>query len=111
GDAVVDASEGEACDNGSNMDQYYLCDASGRDATGQPCTPSCGPGCQLPGFCGDGVVAAAFAEECDLGVEGNVSGYNGCNPDCTRGPHCGDGVPSEADGEDCDDGNNAPNDG
>jgi cysteine-rich repeat protein len=55
-------------------------------------------------------VQANFAESCDLGAEGNVSGYNGCNPDCSRGPHCGDGVVAEAEGEECDDGNNRPND-
>jgi cysteine-rich repeat protein len=110
GDAVVDVEAGEQCDNGSNLDQYYLCGPDGRDATGQACTPSCGPGCTWPGSCGDGVVQANFAESCDLGAEGNVSGYNGCNPDCSRGPHCGDGVVAEAEGEECDDGNNRPND-
>ena len=89
GDATLQASEGEACDNGFNDDVYaYSSD-------------SCGPGCTLPPHCGDNVVARSF-ELCDEGDDNDDSAYNGCTTSCIWGPYCGDGdVAAE---ETCDDG-------
>jgi cysteine-rich repeat protein len=65
------------------------------------------PGCKPPATCGDGLIDAAYGEQCDDGS--NDGSYNGCNADCTLGPRCGDGVLDEIEG--CDDGNRRNNDG
>ena len=89
GDATVQASNGEACDNGINDDTY----AFGAGACGPKCTP-------VP-FCGDGVVVAAY-ESCDNGAANSDAAYDGCSSKCEFGPYCGDGKkdPQEA----CDNG-------
>jgi cysteine-rich repeat protein len=96
GDAVVHASDGEACDNGQNIDRYST------SAT------ACGPGCTRPSFCGDGALDAAFGEQCDDGI--NDNSYGGCSEDCGLGPRCGDGEENGG-GEECDDGNRINGDG
>jgi fibro-slime domain-containing protein len=81
GDAVVQAAQGEACDNGFNADDYD-----------DPKTPAaeCGPGCMPPPFCGDKVVQSAH-ELCDNGKDNSDSTYEGCTTLCDFGPFCGDG--------------------
>jgi len=54
-------------------------------------------------MCGDSIVVAP--EQCDLGTEKNVGGYNGCTAECRRGPSCGDSQVQSPD-EQCDDGVN-----
>jgi cysteine-rich repeat protein len=111
GDNMV--TDGEQCDNGTNLDLYLLCSQDGVDVNGQPCTPSCAPGCVFPGYCGDGVVQPDFGERCDNGTDANTGAYNGCTPTCQLGPRCGDGeLQSDVDPpEDCDDGNRRNGDG
>jgi fibro-slime domain-containing protein len=94
GDGVVQEDE-EACDNGANRDGYQLA------------SDSCAPGCVVPSRCGDGVIDAAFGEQCDDAT--NDDSYGGCSPECLLGPRCGDG---ERNGdEECDDGNRRNGDG
>ena len=109
GDGVVNA--GEACDDGNPIED-------------DDCTTRC-----APPTCGDGIVQAKFAEECDDGPDNNYSaactgyckdarcgdGFVGpteqCDPgdnveapDCDfdcRHPRCGDGKINEAALEDC----------
>ena len=89
----VEVSDGavtgpETCDDGVNSDLY---------GTG------CAPGCVAPARCGDGVVQAAFDEECDRG-SGNQDGvYGGCTTQCKLGPYCGDGTVNRL-AEECDGG-------
>ena len=96
GDKNVD-SPNEACDNGVNDDMYGT-------LTG------CGPNCQLPARCGDGIVQYSYSEECDNGPN-NLTGtdpnaaYGGlCMANCTLGGYCGDGQLNGP--ETCDDGAN-----
>ncbi len=96
GDAIVHTSDGEACDNGQNIDRYSTSDTA------------CGPGCTRPSFCGDGALDAAFGEQCDDGI--NDNSYGGCSEDCGLGPRCGDGEENGG-GEECDDGNRINGDG
>lgn len=96
GDAIVHADDGEACDNGLNVDRYST------SAT------ACGPGCTRPSFCGDGALDGAFGEQCDDGI--NDNSYGGCSEDCGLGPRCGDGAVNGG-GEECDDGNRINGDG
>jgi len=86
-----DPSGPEECDNGRNVDVY------GSGANG------CGPGCLLPGRCGDGVVQFGF-EQCDNGAANADDAYGptACRTDCTLGSYCGDGVVDDP--ETCDDG-------
>lgn len=94
GDGIVDP-DNEQCDNGLNRDGYLTS------------PEACAPGCVLPSSCGDGVIDAAFGEQCDDGV--NDNSYNGCSSECLLGPRCGDG---EVNGpEQCDDGNRRNTDG
>ncbi len=80
----------EACDNGRNIDTYVT------TRTGAECAP----GCQLPDYCGDGVIQPAF-EVCDDGE--NDGGYNGCMPGCQEiAGYCGDGEVQDPP-ETCDD--------
>lgn len=104
GDGVAQP-EWEQCDNGLNLDTYYVEEGD------------CAPGCVFPGFCGDGIVSSDFGERCDLGVaeDGvtslNTGAYNGCNSNCTQGPRCGDAVIQEDQGEECDEGDRRNGDG
>jgi fibro-slime domain-containing protein len=100
GDGFVDA-EFEQCDNGTNLDLYYLS------------VGDCAPGCVFPGYCGDAIVQTDFGERCDLGAELNDGSYDGCALNCDLGPRCGDGtVQDDAEPpEDCDDGNRDSGDG
>jgi fibro-slime domain-containing protein len=97
GDAVVQAEEGEECDNGTNLSGYQR----------EP--GDCAPGCVLPPYCGDGLVDSAWGELCDDGV--NDGGYRECQPGCQPGPRCGDGIVHPEGGEECDDGNTQDGDG
>jgi cysteine-rich repeat protein len=108
GDGLVDTSinpttmlPNEVCDNGVNLDLYYLEEGD------------CAPGCINPGYCGDATIQPDFGERCDLGVELNNGAYNGCSADCNLGPRCGDMV-AQTDvtpPEECDDGNRRNGDG
>jgi cysteine-rich repeat protein len=85
GDGVLQAEDGEACDDGINDGRLGGCSAD----------------CQIP-YCGDGQVQPDFGEECDSGV--NDGAYGGCTPDCRINPlapshdctvlgsYCGDGI-------------------
>ncbi|MDP9001329.1 MAG: DUF4215 domain-containing protein [Myxococcota bacterium] len=92
GDALVQATCGEQCDDGVNLSTYG----------------ACGPGCKFAPYCGDGVVSNG--EQCDNGT-GNVDpatvpyGAGLCTTTCTVAPHCGDGI-VQSPPEQCDDGVN-----
>jgi large repetitive protein len=94
GDGTVDASNGEECDDGNNVD-------------GDGCTNDC-KGEQPAPVCGDSTVDDG--EECD---DGNTANGDGCDENCmdevVPDPVCGDG--NLDDGEECDDGNTANGDG
>lgn len=109
GDNVVQAAEGEDCDNGLNTSVRLLADTD------------CGAGCRTPSFCGDGNLDGAFGEECDCGDASNPSSlnpdcggadnqapgtYDACDTNCRLGPSCGDGVLQPSEGEECDDAEN-----
>ncbi len=87
GDKIVDAENGEECDDGNNIDG-----------------DSCSNACKLP-KCGDGIVQAWIGEVCDDGI--NDGSYGGCGFGCSYlPPRCGDGIVDAANGEECDDGIN-----
>ena len=98
GDDIVQAADGEACDNGTNLATY-----GGTSAT------VCGPNCQYVPYCGDGTVQNP-PEKCDNGSS-NVAcpraptapGF--CMNNCIPAPYCGDGIKNG--GEQCDDGVNS----
>ena len=115
GDGVVEAGEGEACDDGNadaddgcsetcEVEDGYVCD-------GEPST------CDT--VCGDNVQAGL--EACDDGnteTEGCEYGLTSCTvcaADCTNVAglirYCGDGVVEAGEGEACDDGNADADDG
>ncbi len=91
GDGVVQAVDGEDCDDGLNLATYSA-------------SKKCGLGCKWASYCGDGAVDPG--EQCDAGVNNKAPGsaYGGCTTSCALGPRCGDGVVSN--GEACDDGVN-----
>jgi fibro-slime domain-containing protein len=93
GDNMVQAGDGELCDNGFNLGGYG--------------PNGCAPGCKLSPRCGDGKVDGTFGEACDDGT--NDGGYGECAPGCQLGERCGDEI--EQPGEECDDGNNVASDG
>jgi fibro-slime domain-containing protein len=65
GDAIVDTSFGEVCDDGINL---------GGNAS------ACAPGCMTMGAtCGDDVVQTTAGEQCD---DGNMSSGDGCDSSC-----------------------------
>ncbi len=66
GDAEVDASFGEECDDGANTTTY-----------GQ--TKGCGPGCRTVPYCGDSKVDSLFGETCD---DGDQNGKGSCDSAC-----------------------------
>ncbi len=88
GDGVLQADQGEACDNGFNDDLY---------STGAP--DECGAGCQPPpSYCGDGVLDA-FQEECDEGAGNVVNAYGlECSTSCEYGGYCGDEIVNGTEG-------------
>ena len=75
-----------------------------RTANGDSEQRGCAPGCQLPHFCGDGVVDTEFGESCDNGVANSAAAYgpDGCTDQCQPAPYCGDGFLNGS--EECDDG-------
>ncbi|RMG96077.1 MAG: DUF4215 domain-containing protein [Deltaproteobacteria bacterium] len=85
GDGIL--HQGEACDDGNDVDD-----------------DGCTNACTLPA-CGDGIVQAAEGEQCD---DGNTDAGDGCSETCQH-ESCGDGIvqPMEA----CDDGNDVDDDG
>lgn len=87
----------EQCDDGTNLTPW----------TPAPGANVCAPNCELPAYCGDGVVQGAFGEQCDDGTASNTGAYGKCKPDCSPGPRCGDGIVQAGDGEQCDNGFNA----
>ena len=98
GDGVLQAAEGEECDDGVNLTTYGI--------NGQP---GCAPGCKLSPFCGDGQTDSLFGEQCD--TAGVKLPNSSCQLNCTYRPACGNGVIDTADGETCDDGNLISGDG
>ena len=123
GNGVLEASNGEACDDGAeNADDaactlecelarcgdgliqtgVELCD-DGHDGNRDdgPCTPLC-----APPTCGDGILQPS--EACDDGddnkPQANADGLGGCSLQCVPLARCGDGV-VHPDFEECDDGN------
>jgi fibro-slime domain-containing protein len=97
GDAILQSAF-ESCDDGYNVTLYGANGASG-----------CAPGCVPSAFCGDGKVDGIFGEQCDLGRDKNIGGYDGCAYNCQLGPRCGDGIVQP--NEQCDDGNSVSGDG
>ena len=93
GDAVVNTTFGETCDDGSNLATY------GNDKSNV-----CGPGCRFAPYCGDGLTNGP--EACDNGANNaNPSiayGATVCTTSCTRAPYCGDGIVEAQFGEVCD---------
>jgi cysteine-rich repeat protein len=98
GDGVLQAAEGEECDDGVNLTTYGI---NGK--------PGCAPGCKLSPFCGDSKTDSLFGEQCDTG--GVKLPDSSCQLNCTYRPFCGNGVVDTADGETCDDGNLISGDG
>lgn len=96
GDAIVQTTCGEQCDDGVNLSTYG------------GLTKACGPGCKFSPYCGDGIVSNG--EQCDNGAS-NVDpatmpyGAGICTTACTLAPHCGDGI-LQSPPEQCDDGVN-----
>jgi fibro-slime domain-containing protein len=88
GDGMVQAQDGEQCDDGKNDGSYGTC------------TPTC----QRAPWCGDGIVQPAYGEQCDDGK--NDGTYGTCAPGCKLAPRCGDGIVQMNFGEGCDDGMN-----
>ncbi len=91
GDSIVQAANGEQCDDGVNLATYWY--------NGTP--RACGPNCQWPPYCGNGIVDSLFGEQCDSSP--------GCGSNCLIGNLCGNGVLDP--GEMCDDGNTRNGDG
>ena len=85
----------EQCDDGTNLTSYT-----------PTASAACGPSCQSPAYCGDGLVQGSFGEKCDNGTVNNTGAYNGCKANCTPGPRCGDGITQAGSGEACDNGFN-----
>jgi fibro-slime domain-containing protein len=70
GDANVDTTFGEECDDGVNLSTYNQ-------------RQGCGPGCKKATYCGDGKVDSIYGEECDKG-DGNGKGI--CSDQCKVRP-------------------------
>ncbi len=119
GDGIIDADNGEICDDGNTSDddmctssctipkcgdsivQTWLgevCDDGINDGSYGNCGLGCG---YMPPRCGDGTVDKAEGEQCDDGF--NTGAYGTCNADCTLPAYCGDGI-KQPEFEDCDDG-------
>ena len=64
GDGIVQAADGELCDDGKNLGGYE----------------QCGPGCKPGPYCGDGIVNGP--EQCDDGPKNGTQG-DGCSATCT----------------------------
>ncbi len=116
GDAYVNATAGETCDDGNAVTDSCT--------YGVPSCTVCGASCSdepgIPTVCGDSVVDAAN-EACDDGntaTEACAYGQTSCMvcaADCTSQAgatsFCGDGTIDSANGESCEDGNTVAGDG
>ena len=115
GDGVLNASAGEACDDGAaNSDTApNACRTDCREPTcgdgvadaGEACdtagnSPTCNANC-TPAVCGDGILNPAAGEGCDDGAANSDTVPDACRTVCVR-PFCGDGTVDS--GEACDDG-------
>ncbi len=123
GDGVVQASIGEACDDGnildgdgcsqdcksvedcgnSRVDRGEVCD-DGNQTSGDGCSADC----RSDERCGNGTVDEANGEACD---DGNKISGDGCSSDCRSDERCGNGITDALNGEICDDGNTVGGDG
>ncbi len=73
----------EACDNGLNITTWLATTPGPND---------CAPGCEIPGYCGDGILQSD-REVCDDGAAQNTGAYGHCKSDCSGlGGYCGDGT-------------------
>lgn len=117
GDGEVNATAGEACDDGNTVDGDGTCQANCALPTcgdsipdpGEECddgveSATCDADCTMAA-CGDGTVNAAASEECDDSGESAT-----CDANCTA-VSCGDGDVNNTAGEACDDSNNDDLDG
>jgi fibro-slime domain-containing protein len=66
GDAKVDTTYGEECDDGVNLSPYGK-------------TTGCSPGCRKSPFCGDNKVDSLYGEQCDNGAN---NGTSLCDAEC-----------------------------
>jgi len=131
GDLIVDAGQGEACDEGGG--ETATCDAdcssvicgdgTVNGAAGEQCDDQnisnndpCVAGC-VDATCGDGFTCngagcttgpGAGFEECDQGASNSDTEPDACRTDCSNA-RCGDNVIDQL--ETCDDGNTTPGDG
>ena len=82
---MVDASDGEKCDDGKNDGSYG----------------TCAPSCVLGPRCGDAVVQTTAGEKCDKGSQNVATGYGPglCTTRCWPAPYCGDKSVDVANGE------------
>jgi cysteine-rich repeat protein len=115
GDGVVDANDGEACDD-QNNNPNDGCDATCAVEEGYVCD---GEPSVCNTVCGDSITAGDEAcddgppntEACDYGLTSCVVCDDTCQNAAGAVRFCGDGVVDANDGEACDDQNNNPNDG
>ena len=117
GDNTIQGGHGEVCDGTSLAGQ--TCTSRGFHGGTLACAANCGSfdesGCAAVGRCGDGVIQAAYGEECDgsnlnaqtCGTFGFYTGTLSCDANCrlvTSGcsQNCGDGATQLSFGELCD---------
>lgn len=93
----ANCASNETCGNGV-LDPGEACDdANLADDDG------CHANCEIP-RCGDGIIDAAFGEQCDAGTTNSDAPDAPCRLNCQL-PRCGDGIADPSRSEQCDDGN------